>query len=92
MTPELRSFFGAASNVGILVSSVQEGTPAEAAGVRVGDVIVALDGSPVDSRADLNWSGELDDPTITLGIIRDRTGRDLDLTLEIPPRNWQIVP
>lgn len=51
LTSELRQHFGVAKNVGILVAEVEKGSPAQRAGIKVGDVLVALDGKQVQS----NW-------------------------------------
>lgn len=53
LTPELREFFGASKDAGVLVSSVSEHGPAAKAGVRVGDVITAVDGQSVAGVRDL---------------------------------------
>ncbi len=53
MTEELRRFFGASADAGILVQSVQSDTPAQRAGVAVGDVIVAVDGDAIDDVGDV---------------------------------------
>ncbi len=47
LTPELAESFGIGSESGIVVAEVSEGSPAAAAGLRQGDVIVRLDGEPV---------------------------------------------
>lgn len=52
LTPELRTHFGAPGNAGVMVSRVQPGSPAEKAGLKVGDIVTALDGKPIDS----SWS------------------------------------
>lgn len=49
LSPELREFFGAPKNAGVLVSSVTANGPAAKAGVHVGDVITAVNGEPVAS-------------------------------------------
>jgi len=49
LTPELREFFGAPKDAGVLVSSLTENGPAAKAGLRVGDVITAVNGKPVES-------------------------------------------
>jgi membrane-associated protease RseP (regulator of RpoE activity) len=63
LTPELREHYGATAEHGVLVGKVEPGSPAEAAGLRVGDVIVALDGESIDGSWDvrhhvraLSWS------------------------------------
>jgi membrane-associated protease RseP (regulator of RpoE activity) len=49
LTPELREFFGAPKDAGVLVSSLTENGPATKAGLRVGDVITAVNGKPVEN-------------------------------------------
>ncbi|MAE95358.1 MAG: hypothetical protein CL910_11915 [Deltaproteobacteria bacterium] len=53
MTPELRAFFEAPEDRGVLVVRVLEASPAEKAGVRVGDVITRAGGEPVEKPFDL---------------------------------------
>lgn len=50
--PELRRHLGAPENAGILVTRVEAESEGEAAGVRVGDVLVRLDGRELRSAAD----------------------------------------
>ncbi|MGI9331678.1 MAG: DegQ family serine endoprotease [Gammaproteobacteria bacterium] len=47
LTPDLAKSFGLTDTRGILIASVSEGSPAAAAGLRQGDVIVAYRGEPV---------------------------------------------
>ena len=54
MTPELRAHFGAPEDVGVLVSRVEEGGPAEAAGIQVGDILSAVDGEAIESGRQLS--------------------------------------
>lgn len=49
LTPELRVHFGVPEDAGVLVSRVEDGGPAEAAGIGVGDILTAVDGAKVDS-------------------------------------------
>lgn len=49
----LRTFFAAPEDAGILVSHVEPGSPAEAAGIQVGDVIFTAGEEPVESLDDL---------------------------------------
>src|SRR5260370_38337471 len=53
LTPELREFFGAPKDSGVLVSSVVENAPAAKAGVRVGDLIPRVNGKPTAGARDL---------------------------------------
>jgi C-terminal processing protease CtpA/Prc len=49
ISPELRSHLGAPSDRGVLVDSVRADSPAARAGVRVGDVVLAIDGAHATS-------------------------------------------
>lgn len=53
LTPELRRHFGAAEETGVLVGRVEPDSPAERAGLRVGDVLTHVDGKPVGSTLDV---------------------------------------
>ena len=54
LTPELRRHFGVPDDRGVMVSKVIEETPAETAGIEVGDVLVTADGSPIDTAGDVS--------------------------------------
>ncbi len=83
LTPELRRHFGAGDGAGVLVAHVEEGSPAAAAGLQVGDVLVSIDDKPVKS----SWSlRELVAPrkagdAVSLDVIRDGNRRQLRATL-----------
>lgn len=47
---DLESFFGIEANVGMLIDSVDPGSPADAAGLRAGDILLDLNGWPLDVR------------------------------------------
>jgi membrane-associated protease RseP (regulator of RpoE activity) len=49
LTDELRDYFGVAKGSGVLVSEVVPDGPAAKAGIKGGDVIVSVDGKPVDA-------------------------------------------
>ncbi len=87
MTEQLREYFGADADEGVLVSSVDEGSAAADADLRAGDVVIAIDGRTVDEPADLRRRGRTDRGTITLTIIRDRA--EQEITLDVPPSRRQ---
>jgi membrane-associated protease RseP (regulator of RpoE activity) len=70
MTPELRAFLHAPKDRGVLIVRVNEGSPAEQAGLRVGDVIVAIGGEPARAT-----------PEIVRAVLRAE--KDAKLALEI---------
>lgn len=45
----LREHFGAPADAGVMVSAIESGSPAEAAGFRLGDVVYDVGGKPVGS-------------------------------------------
>jgi serine protease Do len=47
---DLEGFYDLAANSGVLVDSVESGSPASNAGLRAGDVILSIDGTKVDGR------------------------------------------
>lgn len=49
LTSELREHYGAPKNAGVLVGSVEKESPADRAGIRVGDVVLSIDGNDVNS-------------------------------------------
>jgi serine protease Do len=50
LTPQLGDYFGVKSGTGVLVRSVEKGSRGEQAGFRAGDVVVKINGSPVNER------------------------------------------
>ena len=83
LTPELSRAFGLDHHRGVVISQVIEGTAAEAAGLKVGDVVVSINGSPVKSASAMrNMVGMLrvgDEMSIT--VIRE--GKKKKLTAVI---------
>jgi S1-C subfamily serine protease len=62
---------GVTSDSGVVVTQVDRGTPAEAAGLRIGDVIVDLNQTPVQSVAEfLGQMEKLSGQRVMLGVIR----------------------
>ena len=47
---DLENFYALALNTGVLINSVALGSPAARAGLRGGDILLAIDGTPVDGR------------------------------------------
>jgi membrane-associated protease RseP (regulator of RpoE activity) len=82
LTPQLGEFFGVKDGGGILVRSVDKGSPAESAGLRAGDVIVRVESEKIANRGD--WSMALrahSTGKITIGVIRDKHEQSFSLTL-----------
>lgn len=52
LSPELRAHFGVPEDSGVMVSKVEPGSPADKAGIRVGDILTRIDGTVLTS----SWS------------------------------------
>ncbi len=86
ITPELMRAFGLDKREGIIVASVLRGGPAHRAGLKVGDIVLELDGSPVkDSVAFLNEIAPLK-PGATLPLTILREGRRYKVEVQIGER------
>jgi len=82
VTAELREHMGADPEVGVLVSKVIEGTPAEQAGLRVGDLIVAVDGEDIEDVGDLQSAVEDNvGETFSIKVMRDGAPVKIEVTL-----------
>jgi S1-C subfamily serine protease len=80
LTRQLGEYFGVRDG-GVLVSTVNENGPAAKAGVKAGDVITEVDGSRINSAADLiRELGKKKDGDVTLTIIRDKSQRSVKVT------------
>lgn len=79
MTPALREHFRAPRDAGVLVSEVEEGSPAASAGVRVGDVITTIDGKNVESSWDLRSvvRKKKDGEQVKVGVVRNGAPQNL---------------
>jgi S1-C subfamily serine protease len=66
---------------GLEVVQLLDGSPASAAGVRAGDVIVSLDGRPISGVGDLQRAlvGDLVDRPVPITIERDGTVAEVDV-------------
>ena len=73
LTEDLRAYFKAPRGRGILVSRVDDGTPASKAGLRAGDVIVAVDGKGVSDQSDIAEALSNHEPGDKIPV-RDRPG------------------
>jgi len=83
MTEDLRAYFKAPRGRGLLVSRVEEDTPAGKAGLRAGDVIIAVDGKGISDRSDIAQalSDHEAGDRVPVKIIRDGAEKNLDVEI-----------
>jgi C-terminal processing protease CtpA/Prc len=83
LSDQLKTYFGITGNRGLLVSSVEEDSPAEKAGLKAGDVIVGVDGRDVGDVGDIrDIIGDMKKgDNVSLALVRDR--REMTVPVEI---------
>lgn len=84
LTPELRAHFGVPDDAGVMVAKVEPGSPAEKAGVRVGDILTSVDGKEIKSSWDAHWNirSQEDGQQVPLEIWRNGKVQTLTATVE----------
>src|ERR1700677_592943 len=84
VTPENAKFFHVENNEGAVVTQVEPGSPAAKAGLKVGDVIIELDGQKVSDASQLQIEVGQKEPgsSIKLGVLRDGKNINESVTLE----------
>lgn len=84
---DLAESFGLERPAGALVAQVMDGGPAAKGGLRVGDVILSVDGSAIDMSADLpHMIGTIKpDTKAKLGIVRDGERATISVTIGALP-------
>lgn len=83
---DMASALGMAGGKGVLVLEVLEGTPAEKAGLRSGDVITAVDGRTVGDGDALVDALKDQEGAVSLSVTRKGVRRTVEATLEATPR------
>lgn len=94
LSPELRDHFGAPKDAGVLVESVQEDSPADKAGIKVGDIVLSADGDDVKSSADLRTAlrEKKEGDSVRIEVLRGRSRQTLVATVKErdTPRVFQL--
>lgn len=86
MTPAQAAALGLDGNIGILLDRVFAGGPAEQAGLRPGDVLLAINGEPIRSRQQAQFLVAGLDPGQTVNIDGLRDGQRFRATLTVAER------
>lgn len=86
LTPELLDHFDVKSGNGIMISRVEPASPADKAGLEVGDVVTGIDGTAVDSSWDVQRQIRGKDAGETASVEFWRKGKVQTLTVSIAER------
>jgi membrane-associated protease RseP (regulator of RpoE activity) len=86
LTSQLGDFFGVKNGEGVLVRSVEKGSPAEKGGLKAGDVIVRVGDEKLSDRSDLArlMRKYRNGGKLNLGVVRDK--REQTLSVDLPQR------
>ena len=87
VTPEIASSLGLDRPGGIIVSGIYKSGPADRGGVRVGDVIVGIDGREVTDPASLAYriATKPIGGVAVINVLRDGESLDVEISLVEPP-------
>jgi serine protease Do len=93
LTPQLAQYFGVQQGKGVLVTEVNDGSAAQKAGLKAGDVIVKVGSTEVDSVAALRSALRGDSNQkrqVALTIVRNR--QEQKVTVDLPPVESLMAP
>ena len=82
ITPEMAASLNLARNYGVIVSDVWPGGPAAAAGMKVGDILLSMDGTLADNLPSVVYSFRLRESSddVQLKVLRD--GKDMTIAVK----------
>ena len=89
LTPQLCDFFGVPQNRGVLVRSVDKGSPGALAGLKAGDVIVKVNNETIHDVADWRRALKGQNGKVALGIVRDKKEQVLTINLPANTAEWK---
>ena len=91
LTAQLAEFFGVAANGGVLINSVAENSPAAKAGLKAGDVVVAVENREIKAASDL--IGAIDEKktgSVNVTFVRNKDRRTVSVVPEaVKPETLQ---
>lgn len=83
MTADLKDAFGAAGNDGVLISQVTDGSAADRAGLKAGDVVIAIDNRAIQRTSDVPraLAGHAPGEEVEVKILRERAEQAVTVAL-----------
>jgi len=81
LSPQLCEFFGVPVNQGVLVRSVDKGSPGAMAGLKAGDVIVKVNSETIHDMQDWKRALKAQGGKLSLSIVRDKKPQTVQMTV-----------
>ncbi|HTR97326.1 MAG TPA: Do family serine endopeptidase [Candidatus Acidoferrales bacterium] len=91
MTPEVAEGFGLAGQKGVLISRVQDGSPAAKAGLQRNDVIVEYQGEPVSDLQKLRLKVADTTPGHSVSLVVLRGGHRMSFSVTLADKDEQVA-
>src|SRR5580704_1274918 len=89
LTPDMARAFGMPNGHGVAVAQVTSNSPAEKAGMKVGDVITAINGNPVEDVNSFRLAVAGFAPSTTVHLKIARNGENLDIPVTLGEYNLE---
>ncbi len=90
LSPQLADFFGVQRGHGVLVRSVEGGSPAAAAGLKAGDIILKVNNESVHDMADWQRGMQVRASKVSVSVWRDKREQTLVINLPGPGDNSRL--
>ncbi len=93
LSDQLAQFFGVKEDEGVLVRHVENGSAAEKAGIKAGDVITRIEGEKIASPAHLREAmhENRDKKTVSVTLVRNRAETTVTVEIEKPRREGRTI-
>ncbi|MGA2687286.1 MAG: PDZ domain-containing protein [Candidatus Korobacteraceae bacterium] len=92
LSPQLADFFGVPRGHGVLVRSVEGGSPAAAAGLKAGDIILKVNNETVHDMADWQRGMHVQATKVSVGIWRDKHEQTVVINVPGPADTSRLQP
>jgi serine protease Do len=91
LCPQLADFFNVPAGTGVLVRSVEKGSPADAAGLKAGDVIVRLNNETVHDMADWRRAIRVQASQVSVTVVREKHEQTVVMHLPAPSDSSKVL-